>query len=109
MYKVLNKEEVVLNVETIVKESSIIYRLGETLGIKTQDFEIRMSRKINPFTTEPALCLHARVCHHSIQSVSFFWREGGVLDSMLGKALELINFTKGSQTFKIQFYDFLGT
>ena len=91
MYKVLNKEGVMLNAETIVKESSIVYQMGETLGIKTQNFEIRLPRKINPFTTEPALCVHARVCLQSIQGVSILG--GG--DSMLGKALELINFAKG--------------
>ena len=95
-----------LNAETIVKESSIVYRLGETFGIKTQDFEIRMPRKINPFTTEPALCVHARVS--PVDTKRFFFLEAGV-NSMLGKALELINFTKGLQTFKLQFYDFLGT
>ena len=59
-----------LNVETIVKESTIIYQFGETLGIKTQDFKIRMPRKINPFTANYH-CVHVRVCQQGA------WGGGG--------------------------------
>ena len=64
-----------LNAKTIVKESSIVYRLGETLGIKTQDFEIRMPRKINPFTLNYHQHMHVYV---STRYKAFlFWGEEG--------------------------------
>ena len=90
----LDKEEIMLNVETIVKESSIIYQFGETLGIKTQDFKIRMPRKVKPFTANYH-CVHVRVCQQGA------W--GGGYQS-LAKHFNLSILLR----VKAQFYAFFG-